>query len=184
MLDRLGARFAVFGGIAVSFRTIERFTKDVDLAVVVKDDQEAEALAFECGHLGFVVSELVEHEIQDRMATARLILSGSSTMRVDLLFASSGIESEVVESAEPGRIFSKANVRVATLPSLIALKTLSADWERRPQDIIDLQHLINESSPEDLKNARQLLDLITERGYNRNKDLQQDLDSYIEQFKD
>lgn len=34
-------RYALIGGLAVSFRTIERFTKDIDLAIAVENDQEA-----------------------------------------------------------------------------------------------------------------------------------------------
>ncbi|MGH9948473.1 MAG: nucleotidyltransferase, partial [Pyrinomonadaceae bacterium] len=41
-LQRIGVRFAVVGGMAVSFRTVERFTKDVDLAIAVENDAEAE----------------------------------------------------------------------------------------------------------------------------------------------
>ena len=36
----------------------------------------------------------------------------------------------------------------------------------------------------EITEARQFLTLIEQRGYNRNKDLQKDLDGYIEQFKD
>lgn len=102
---------------------------------------------------------------------------------VDLLFASSGIETEVIDSAEESHIFSNTNVRVASIPALIALKVLSA----RPgkmRDIVDLQSLFEVASLPELDEARQLLDLITTRGYNRHKDLQKDLDGYIEQFRD
>lgn len=34
-----------------------------------------------------------------------------------------------------------------------------------------------------METAHELLRLITERGYNRNKDLQKDLNGYIERFK-
>ena len=102
-------------------------------------------------------------------------------MYVDLLFATSGIENEVVDSADEGHLFSNINVRVATVPSLIALKVLSAR-ESRMRDIVDLQSLFEVASTRDITEARHLLDLITERGYNRNKDLQKDLDGYIEQF--
>lgn len=40
-LEAIGARWAVIGGLAVAFRAEPRFTKDVDLAVAVADDQEA-----------------------------------------------------------------------------------------------------------------------------------------------
>jgi len=105
-------------------------------------------------------------------------------MRIDLIFAFTGIESEIVETAEEGHILSDINVRVATIPSLIAMKTLAADWNRRPQDILDLQHLITAATPPELEATRELLELITKRGYNGTKDLQKHLDGYIEQFLD
>jgi hypothetical protein len=39
-----GAAAALVGGIAVSIRTEPRFTRDVDLAVAVENDIEAEAV--------------------------------------------------------------------------------------------------------------------------------------------
>ena len=43
-LSRTGCPFALVGGLAVSARTEPRFTRDVDLAVAVASDTEAEAL--------------------------------------------------------------------------------------------------------------------------------------------
>jgi hypothetical protein len=43
-LDAIGARWAIIGGLAVAVRSEPRFTKDVDLAVAVADDREAEDL--------------------------------------------------------------------------------------------------------------------------------------------
>jgi hypothetical protein len=43
-LVRLGRRFALVGGLAVSVRAEVRFTRDVDIVVLVADDTEAESL--------------------------------------------------------------------------------------------------------------------------------------------
>ena len=48
--------------------------------------------------------------------------------------------------------------------------------------MIDIQQLLEVADSNDIKKASQLLDLITERGYNRGKDLQKDLDGYLERF--
>ena len=130
-----------------------------------------------------MVETVIEQENAERLSTVRLISSGDSEMFVDLLFASSGIESEVVASAEDIEIFPNLIVPVATISSLIALKVLSGDNQRRLQDIIDIQHLLVEASQRDIDEARDLLDLITDRGFDRNKNLQADLDRYIDQFK-
>jgi hypothetical protein len=43
-LPPTGIRWALIGGIAVSARAVPRFTQDVDLAVSVSGDPEAETL--------------------------------------------------------------------------------------------------------------------------------------------
>lgn len=183
MLKSLGARFAVVGGIAVSFQTVERTTKDLDLVVAVENDAAAEKLVHAFAQLGYIIDDILEHDLTKRMATVRLISHGTNPMYVDLLFASSGIEKEIIDSAEEAHVFSNTSVRVAKVPALIALKVLSAGPSRM-RDIVDLQSLFGVALPHELMEARQLLDLISERGFNRDKDLQKDLDGYIEQFNE
>lgn len=167
--------------MAVSFRTIERFTKDVDLAVAVEDDAEAERVVNAIKQAGYLVDAFLEQTAANRLSTVRLVPVGDCEMFVDLLFASSGIEAEVVSSATNAEMTTGINTLVATIPSLIALKVLSAG-PKRMQDIVDLQHLFEVASPPDIAEARKLLNLITERGFNRNKDLLRDLDGYLKQF--
>lgn len=168
----------------MSFHTIERLTKDIDLVVTVNDDTDAESLVHELTEIGYLVDELIENDTMHRLAMAHIVSSGRPPMRIDLIFAFSGIESEIVETAEEGHILSDINVHVATIPALIAMKILAADWDRRPQDILDLQRLIKQATMDDLQTARDLLSLITTRGFNRDKDLLKDLDGYITQFED
>lgn len=96
LLD-LGRRFALVGGLAVSFRAEVRFTRDVDLAVVVKDDADFESLVFALRSAGYLPVAAVEHTQQKRLATARL--QSPLGFVVDLIAASCGIEQEVVERA-------------------------------------------------------------------------------------
>jgi hypothetical protein len=92
--------FALIGGLAVSVRTEPRFTRDADIAVAVSDDTEAEALVRALQGGGYVVSSTVEQQAAARLAAVRLAPpDGSSGPVLDLLFASSGIEREVVASA-------------------------------------------------------------------------------------
>ena len=171
------------GGLAVSLRTVERFTKDLDLAVAVRSDSEAEVLVLELSRSGYSVETVIEQDATNRLSTVRLISNGDVVMFVDLLFASSGIEPEVVASAEEAEIFPGVNALVATIPSLIALKVLSANTKTRLQDIIDLQYLIKEATLEEVDSARELTRLITERGFNRNKDLQRNLGQYLSEYR-
>ncbi len=181
-LNELGVKYAVVGGIAVSFRSVVRTTNDLDLAVVVNDDIEAESIIRSLIGLGYRAEMILESEVAGRLATVRMISKGEREIFVDLLFASSGIEQEIVENSYPIEIFRALTVPVASRSALIALKVLSANPKTRSKDIIDLQNLIESSDPDEIAIAHNLLDLITKRGYDRNKDLQADLKRYIEQF--
>ena len=101
-LGRLGARWALVGGFAVSARAEPRFTRDVDLCVLVADDEEAERITNEMVGLGYAIDAIVEHEQHDRLATARLVSPVGGGVPVDLLFASSGVESDVPRPCRPG----------------------------------------------------------------------------------
>lgn len=181
-LRSLKVEFAMVGGIAVSIRTLERFTKDIDIAISVESDSAAELLVNSFKGAGFLIAYYLEKEEDGTLMTVRLTTGGEVELFIDLLFATSGIESEVVANSMDTEVFPGFVDRVATIPSLLAMKVLSADWKIRPQDIFDIQNLLSEASPEQIAESRKLLNLITERGYNRDKDLQADLDKYIAQF--
>jgi hypothetical protein len=115
----------------------------------------------------------IEQQAKGRLATARLLPPGEDEEGIvlDLLFASSGIESEVAATADLLEILPGLRVPVARTSHLIALKVLSRDDVRRPTDLADLRSLIDRASPADLQETERLLSLITERGYNRDRDL-------------
>ncbi len=172
-LERLGFKWAMIGGLAVSARSEPRFTRDVDLAVAVFDDREAEGLIRELQQMGYRVLAVLEQETSGRLATIRFQPPGSDRHGVilDLLFASSGIEPEVVRTASPIEVFPDIELPVAGVGSLLALKVLARDDERRPQDAIDIRALLQSATREDLFVARRSIELIVERGYHRNRDL-------------
>ncbi|XZE19648.1 nucleotidyl transferase AbiEii/AbiGii toxin family protein [Pirellulaceae bacterium SH449] len=177
-LLRSGNRYALIGGFAVSFRTIERFTKDIDFAIAVENDQQAESCVHELAGLGFQVQTLLEQTKHGRIATVRMIKASQGSVFVDLLFASSGIEAEIVAGAESIEVFENLYVDVASLPGLLALKVLSVHPVDRPQDVIDIRNLLGEANLEDLREAKRLLQLVTDRGYHRGKDLQAEFERY------
>jgi predicted nucleotidyltransferase len=138
---------ALVGGLAVSARTEPRFTRDVDLAVAVSSDRDAEALVQFLRSRQYRIEALVEHEVAARLATVRLLPPGDPSLFVDLLFASSGIEPEIVAAADRLDVIEGLSVRIATIPHLIATKVLSRDDNRRPQDRVDLVALIRVAGP-------------------------------------
>jgi hypothetical protein len=174
------AAFAVVGGLAVSARTEPRFTRDADIAVAVAGDAEAEELVRALQGRGYTIEALVEQDAVGRLATVRLTQSRDATSPViDLLFASSGIEREVVAGADTIELLPHPRVRVATTAHLIALKVLARDDVTRPQDLGDLRALIGAASPGDIARARQALGLIAQRGYRRGRDLDSELEALL-----
>lgn len=172
-LDGLGKKWSVVGGLAVVVRGEPRFTRDADLAVGVKDDAEAESLIRLLLGRGYNVLATVEQQAQGRLATVRLLPpeEDEEGIVLDLLFASSGIEPEIVTTSEVLEILPGLELPVALTSHLIALKVLSRDDARRPTDLADLRSLISRASAMDLEEAERLLSLITERGYHRDRDL-------------
>jgi len=164
--------FALVGGLAVSARTEPRFTRDADLAVALASDAEAEALIHNLRARDYGIEAVVEQEAVGRLATVRLIRSSKLQAPViDLLFASSGIEPEVVAEAERIELLPTLTIGVARTGHLIALKVLSRDDVRRPQDLVDLRALQRIASSAELARARRSLALIAARGYHRGRDL-------------
>jgi hypothetical protein len=164
--------FALVGGLAVSARTEPRFTRDADLAVALASDGEAEALIHSLRARDYGIEAVVEQEALGRLATVRLTRSSKLQAPViDLLFASSGIEPEVVAEAERIELLPNLTIGVARTGHLIALKVLSRDDVTRPQDLVDLRALMRVASSAELARARQSIALIAARGYHRGRDL-------------
>ncbi len=174
-LADLHARAALVGGLAVSARVEPRFTRDLDLAVAVADDAEAEALVRALSTRGWRPVVTVEQTSAGRLATVRLVPPAEPDqvgVVVDLLFASSGIEREVVAEAEPLEIFPSFIVPVARVGHLVALKLLARDDTRRPQDAADLRVLRPSLLDEgERRRARDAVLAIERRGFARGRDL-------------
>jgi hypothetical protein len=176
LLETRGKRFALVGGIAVSVRVEPRFTRDVDLVVAIASDADAEALVKDLVGEGLKALAVVEHDVQKRLATVRLASGGAERGVVtDLLFASSGIEPEIVAEAEALEVFAGVVVPVARVGHLIALKLLARDEVRRPQDSIDLRALLGVADAAEIARAEVAVDLITARGFHRGRELRRAL---------
>lgn len=171
-LRALGQQFALVGGLAVSIRSEPRLTRDADLAVAVADDRAAEALVRQLVGRGFQLLAMVEQEAVGRLATARMTRdSGDSSIVTDLLFASCGVEPEVVAGAESMEVLPDLVLPVAIIGDLIAMKVLARDDRRRPADADDLAALAAVARPADWAVAEQRVALILERGFARGRDL-------------
>lgn len=171
-LNELGVQWALIGGFAVSTRAEPRTTRDIDVAIAVASDREAESLVADMQSRGYRLRDggILEQEATGRLATARM---NSSVRRsefeiiVDLMFASSGIEPEIAQQSEILEVVDDVFLPVARIGHLMALKILAA----RPQDLADLDQLLRVAEAEDLELVEESARLIMDRGSHRGKDL-------------
>ncbi len=169
------AKWAVIGGLAVSARAEPRTTRDLDVAVSVSGDSEAEGVVRFFLNRGYQIETQLEQAATGRLATLRLRVPGEegSGVVADLLFASSGIEPELVSAAEMLEVMPDLFLPVARTGHLLALKVLALDLEHpewRPQDLGDIRELLRVADSEEIHLARRALDLIARRGFARKRD--------------
>jgi tRNA nucleotidyltransferase (CCA-adding enzyme) len=126
-LHELGATWALVGGLAVSTWCDPRLTRDIDIAVSVPSDKDAERLVRDLQQRGYEKLELIEQEATARLATARLVRRDLPAILIDVLFASSGIEAEIVSAARTTEVFPGVHVPVASRAHLMAMKLLARD---------------------------------------------------------
>jgi predicted nucleotidyltransferase len=179
-LRRENVEGCIVGGLAVSARCDPRFTRDVDIAVVVNTDERAEALMRTLTGHGLRIAGLVEQEAVGRMTMVRL--STKDGLSVDLLIASSGIEAEVVASAETLEVVREVLLPVARTGHLIALKLLSVA-PGRETDAADLRSLAAVATEDEWNLASEAVIQIQNRGFGRGRQLEAELISLRDQTR-
>ncbi len=170
LLEAQQMPYAVVGGLAASAHGEARFTRDIDLALLVNNDEEAEKCIYRLVEKGYVVMATVEQDVTHRLATARL--RHPNNVVCDLIFATSGIEREVIATAEPVELFPGTHITTAKPESIVAMKVLSAT-PQRPRDLGDLQAILRANPRLDESRVRSLLESIEARGYARGQALTQ-----------
>ena len=176
VLAEIGVDFAVVGGMAVSVRAEVRFTQDVDIVVAVRSDDGAEQLVHELTQRGYRATAIVEQKETTRLATARLI--SPSKVIVDLIFATTGIELQIVEHATHIRMDEELSVPFSGAEELLAMKVLSMVPDR-PQDEIDARNLLAYNSDIDLDRVRMYLQTMTTRRFHRGQNLENKLSKLL-----
>jgi hypothetical protein len=103
----------------------------------------------------------------------------AALVQANAVFASSGIEPEVVAEAEPVELLRGLTMHVACVGHLLALKIRSRDDVSRPQDIATCER---SSGSRRLPSCNALASpwtLITARGYHRGRNLTEELDKLV-----
>jgi hypothetical protein len=168
--------WCVVGGVAMAAWTPARFTKDLDLAVAVADDRDAEGTLMALLRSGWRLDIVLEQARTGRLATARLF--DPEGTRVDLLFAACGIEADVVRDAVSLAPIPGLTVPVARPGHLVAMKLLSVN-ERRFTDAQDLIALLADLDEPELARARRGIAGMDRAGTTRGRDLTADLDTWL-----
>lgn len=187
-LRTIGISWALVGGLAVSARAEPRTTRDIDVAIAVADDTEAEGVVSSLLGRGYYDEEVMDHRHAKRLSTVRFKRRrDDSGIFFDVLFATAGIEREVVAEAELLEILPGLFAPVARTGHLLALKTLALRPDRpqeRPQDFSDIRELLRVADDQELRRARRAIDLISRRGFDRGKDLDALFEDQLLQFRD
>jgi hypothetical protein len=174
-LAALQLDWALVGGFAVAVHGEPRTTRDVDIVLALAGEAEAEAAVLGLRLRGYRdhPDGAVMEQPDGRLATVRLIspVEGESGIVVDLLFASSGLEPEIVATAKALETLPGVMVPVVGAGYLLAMKVLAG----RPKDIEDIRGILEYIEPEELRLAREALDVITQRGFHRGRNLQEEL---------
>jgi hypothetical protein len=147
-LNRAGVRYIVAGGLAVIAHGYLRFTKDVDLVIQLRPENIKRAFeAFAA--LGyrpvvpvtgeqFADAETRERWIREKGMTVLQLWSDDHRETPIDLFVSEPFDFDTeYEEALRKSLFGRLEVRVVSIPTLIAMKEAAG----RPEDKIDVEHL-------------------------------------------
>lgn len=178
-LKSIDCRWSLIGGLAIAVRVAPRQTRDIDVAVAVDDEAEAEGVVSALFRRGYRQMEggIRQDRATGRLWVVRLITPGEDAEEtvIDLLFYSSRIEPEIVAESEPVEVSPGLVIPVAKTGHLLALKLLAG----RTQDLADVETMMQVIEPEEIQRARQALRLIEVRQGILERDLQAELDQFL-----
>ena len=129
-LVRFGVSFAILGGYAVGHHAKPRATKDLDL-LVAGSDENLQQLALALAAFGAPPNVVAAAR---EMKPTEVVFLGAPPVRVDILRAADGIETEAVLARAVGVDLGQLEVKVVALDDLIANKRAAG----RPQDLADV----------------------------------------------
>jgi hypothetical protein len=179
-LSELRIRYAFVGALALGARGRTRQTIDADVAVSLSNNELAQNLIDQLVLKGYGINNI--YKDKDTIVLARLFSAteGSQLVELDFLFELCGIENEVVETAEVIEIWPNLFAPIASTPALLAMKARCQELPERIQDKADLvNQLIPFSTEKDIADARELIKLIEERGFNEGRNLLVDFDDLV-----
>jgi len=182
-LNEFNVPWALVGALACSIYTQPRTTRDIDVSIACNDDT-LEVLLRSLETRGYGKPSLLLHVHPTRRLGYRLGTpnEGSGSVPVDLLCSSSGIEPEIIQDAILVEVVPRVIVPIAAFHHILAMKILSENDGDRIQDRADVRQLIKRATPEEIESAQEALKLIELRGFNRNKNLLDELEADLRRY--
>lgn len=133
VLERIGVRYMLIGGLAVSLWGEPRSTLDVDVTVWVPAEDLQHAITELCSRLRAIPEDPSEFVRQTRVLPAIT----AEQVRLDIVFAALPEEERIINRARPKTVAGKT-VMVISVEDLVFMKLAS----ERPKDIQDARLLV------------------------------------------
>jgi len=181
-LNASSISWCLVGGLAASVYAEPRTTKDIDVVVAIRSEQEIENLKTFLLPRGYATPFVLMHTEPTRRMGWRLITTSSrgTELPLDILSSSCGIEHQIVEKSVQLEVLPGVWLPVAALGHLIAMKVLSHHDISRLQDRVDLLALLNVAQSNDIELAREALTQIMQAGHGNGRNLLAELQAIID----
>ena len=135
-LEEIHVPYAVIGGVAVSLRSVPRFTTDVDAVIWVGESGWDSLLSHLTNHgLKARASDPIGFARHNRL----LLLTDEDEVEIDLSFGALPFEEDMVRNAESIEISPGLTASIATAEALVVMKAIA--W--RPKDQLDIRELVS-----------------------------------------
>ena len=129
-----GVKYLLIGGYAVSFYTVPRFTKDMDLWIR-PDERNAQKVYQALEDFGAPLTNIVPG---DFVVLGTVYQMGVAPVRIDIINTTGGVPFDEAWKNKKTVKYGKATVQIIGLSDLIAIKRAVG----RKQDMIDLEKLV------------------------------------------
>jgi hypothetical protein len=132
-LNTAEARFLVVGAHAVSYYSVPRYTKDLDILIGC-DPVNAQRVMAALGRFGAPLDRL---EVEDLSTPDTIFQIGVEPNRIDLLTSVDGVDFDAAWERRETTTYGEVPIAVLSLDDLIEAKRAAG----RPQDRLDLSFL-------------------------------------------
>lgn len=126
--------YILIGGIALQHWGEPRFTRDVDVTILVDLGKEEEVLKKIFSFFQARISNAFDFALKNRIC----LVKSKDGYQIDISFGMPGYEEEVMKRAFLLKVGKKTKVRICSAEDLIIHKSIAG----RPQDINDIESII------------------------------------------